>query len=89
MVSASGEVALDVKIVNFADGMPTYVILTNDEVLKVTEVYDEDGDPVMTAPIDTLWQTVAWCVAGPSADGYWFTVELAEFANYIPNTRVN
>lgn len=48
-------------------------ILNDGEIIQITDWYDSDGQKVEDR------QAASWCVAGPSADGHWFTVDLSEY----------
>lgn len=72
--------ALDVCAVGHdPDGWPVWAMLTNDEVLPVKNWHDDDGDPLEKSE----GEYPAWLVAGPSAEGYWFTIDLADFTEVV------
>lgn len=48
-------------------------LLSNDEIVPITNYYDEDGNNVPRSGDFT------WFVCGPSVAGYWFTCEVADF----------
>ena len=67
------------EVVSFGIGetkAECWAILNNDEVIAITGFYDIDGDEIAD-PAE--WADAEWHVCGPSAAGYWFTVQMCDY----------
>lgn len=64
--------ALHVVSMNLGE-VDSVFILSNDEIIPITNYYDDDGDEVRRE------DDFQWMVAGPSVEGYWFTEQIDHF----------
>lgn len=71
-VGMGNNVALAVYSLNLSE-KGGVALLTNDEIVAVTNYYDDDGNNM------TRQDAFTWFVCGPSTAGYWFTERMEDF----------
>lgn len=74
------EEALEVSSINWQDGWPTHAYLNNGEIIPITDLYDDNGEPILDPALDgPVRERLSWFIAGPTKEGYWITEQYDDY----------